>query len=270
MKINDENIRQSDVTMWGIAALACGALAILSANLGAMLPAHLMTGLHATTIEGGSLNQLRAEVAELRSAATRIRSENNRIVSVMTLAAQDNGALVRRVGSIEASLPALFDTGPRGAGVDASLTTAGIGDQETETMETEGGTIVVSRSPMAKNMTIDPQIQDRPSALKTDMATMKAEPMQELTGPASAFGLALGPEVILRDAIVSWKDITRKAGPLLLGLNPVLSGTAGMKEMQLVAGPISGYAEAEQVCKRMVRIGISCLPVPYMGNALPQ
>lgn len=265
-----DKIRQSDVTVWGVAALACGALAILSANLGGMLPTHLMSGLHATNVQSGSLNQLRAEVAALKSDAVRLRSENNRVVSLLTLAEQSNNTLGRRIGFIEASLPALFDTGPRGAGIDASLTTASVGENETETIETEGGTVVVSRTPFGDQPLANPKVQDRPEALDSSIAAAKTEPLQELTGPASAFGLALGPKVIMRDALVTWSDITRKAGPLLLGLDPILSGDSGADELQLVAGPISGYAEAEQVCARMVRIGIACLPVPYMGNALPE
>lgn len=263
-------IRQSDVTAWGIAALACGALAILSANLGAMLPANLMAGLHATKIEGGSLNQLRAEVETLREETGRIRQENNRLMGTVTLAEQENGLLMRRVGAIEASLPALFETGPRGASIDASLTTAGIDEEETETIVTENGTVVVSRRPMIGTSVSEIQIQERPEALEQDAVVAIGEPLKDLTGPASAFGLALGSKVKLSESVVTWKEIIRNAGPLLLGLEPVLSGTAGAEEMQLVAGPISGYAQAEQICTRMVRIGVSCLPVPYMGNALPE
>jgi len=57
---------------------------------------------------------------------------------------------------------------------------------------------------------------------------------------------------------------------LLLGLGPLLSGNAGAEQQRLVAGPIAGYSPAEEICARMIRIGISCLPVPYAGHALPE
>ncbi len=35
---NSEQFRQSDVTVWGIAALVCAGIAVLGANIGSLVP----------------------------------------------------------------------------------------------------------------------------------------------------------------------------------------------------------------------------------------
>jgi len=268
-----EHFRQSDVTFWGIAALVLSALAFLCANLGAILPAHTLTGLHSTRLDGGNLNYLRTQVAELRDEATRIRNDNSRLMNMLTLAEQDQNAVTQRVGAIESSLPVLFETAQSpAANIDKSFTTSAISnDLPVEIREADGGTVAIVRRP------IEEAEQPKPIAPVPETLRMPAMPLPlpprivgSLPAPAVAFGIALGPQVTVQDAFVAWKDITTRAGPLLLGLGPLLSGNAGVEQQRLVAGPIGDYEQAEQLCVRMIRIGISCLPVPYAGQALPE
>lgn len=276
-----ERIRQSDVTFWGVAALALGSFAMLCANLSAILPPSMMTGLHSTRLDGGSLNNLRTQVAELRDETSRIRNENSRLMTMITLTEQDQSAVNQRIGAIESSLPAMMEAtivneGTKNLGLDRSLITASIGEPDRIVRQVEGGSVAVTRQPLEGMAPPEPDI----SAPKPMQMEMPAEPIKISNAPAPtprivspppvSFGIALGPQVTVQDAIVAWRDITTKVGPLILGLGPLLSGNAGVEQQRLVAGPIRDYAEAEQLCVRMIRVGISCLPVPYAGQTLPE
>lgn len=262
-----EQFRQSDVTFWGILALVFGAGALLFGNLSAILPSSTLIALHSPRLDGGNLNMLRTQVAELRDDAVRMRNENTRLMTMFALAEQDQGNVTRRIGAIESTLPVLLEG--NASNIDRSILTSAIG-AEPIVREAEGGSVSVLTTPLEDG------------APKTTSETEPANQMNELPAmPVLAdttlvevdpgvFGVALGPRVTVRDAFVAWKDITNKAGPLLLGLGPLLSGNAGVDNQRLVAGPINDYAQAEQVCVRMIRIGISCLPVPYAGQSLPQ
>ena len=258
------------MTFWGAVALVLGVVAVFGANVSALIPANLTTGLHSTRLQGGNLNHLRAQVAELQSESYRIRSENSRLVTMLKLAEQDQGEVTRRVGAIENSLPILMESVPPGTMIDSSVTTSGIDQADsTQILPAEGGSVAV------KQMPLEPVARPASGSIEDiiEMPSMPAEqpriPVRLNSPTPLAFGIALGPEVTVRDAFLAWKDITSKVGPLLLGLGPVLSGNAGVEQQRLIAGPINDYAHAEQLCARMVRVGISCLPVPYAGSALP-
>ncbi len=265
-----EHFRQSDVTFWGIVALVLGALALLFSNLGAILPPSTLTGLHSTRLDGGNLNYLRTQVADLRDETARIRNENSRLMNMLTLAEQDQNAVTQRVGAIESSLPTLFETAQANAEIDRSFTTSAIAtDPPQEVFEADGGTVAVTRRPF-EQADVAPPVAPVPQTLELPAMPLPLPPRIVGSAPSVAFGIALGPQVTVQDAFVAWKDITTKAGPLLLGLGPLLSGNAGVEQQRLVAGPIGDYEQAEQLCIRMIRIGISCLPVPYAGQALPE
>lgn len=262
------------MTFWGAAALVCAAFAMLLSNISTVLPKSVMTGLHATRIEGGNLNHLRSQVAALEAETSRIRIENNRLMTMMTIAGEDQTDAVRRIGALESSLPDIMESIPAGPGIDRSLLTAGIGDDaEREFEEAEGGTVAYTVEPLEPAAATPGdtmrQIQEMPQIANTTQPQMTPAPTILASNP-SQFGIALGPQVTVQDAYVAWKDITNKAGTLLIGLGPLLSGNAGIDQQRLVAGPINDYAQAEQICIRMIRIGISCLPVPYAGNELPE
>lgn len=268
--------RQSDVTFWGVVALVFGASALLFANLSVVLPKNTLMALHSPRLDGGNLNLLRTQVADLRDEAVRMRNENNRLVTMITLAEQDQGAMTRRVGAIESTLPVLLENTQNGSNIDRSILTSGI-DAAPVLSEVEGGSVAISTTPLEgtapqPTSQIPSTNQGQPQPRRVDQP--KPAPLMPQivanAGDPAAFGVALGPQVTVRDAFVAWKDITSKAGPLLLGLGPLLSGNAGADNQRLVAGPIDDYVRAEQVCVRMIRIGISCLPVPYAGQSLPQ
>lgn len=245
-----------------------------------------MTGLHATRLEGGNLNRLRSELAALQQETAQIRNESGRLMTMLTLAGQDQDEVVRRVGAIESTLPRLLETPAAGPGIDNALLTSGIGDENRQFAEAEGGSVAYTIAPIggAAETPVEPgetetepesaakaeavQAMPQPTVSDAVIADLSRSP-RIIAAPAKSFGIALGPQVTVQDAYLAWKDITNKAGTLLLGLGPLLSGNAGVEQQRLVAGPIDDYAQAEQICIRMIRMGISCLPVPYAGRALP-
>lgn len=253
-------------------ALGLGAVAVLGGNLAAVVPAHMLTGLHSTRLDGGSLNQLRAELASLRDETARMRNENGRLMTMLTLNEQNQGDVTRRVGAIESSLPVLIEEEALGIGVDRFSITSGIGSEEAELIEADGGMVAVTRQPLEGEPVQDaaPSNNEMEVEMPAVPEVATTEPRSRVfTPPPNTFGIALGPRVTIRDAFVSWTDITNKVGPLLLGLGPILSGESGSQK-RLVAGPLSRFSEAEQLCVRMRRVGISCLPVPFEGEALPE
>lgn len=262
-----DQFKPSDVTFWGIAALVFGAGALLFANLGALLPSSTLVAIHSPRLDGGNLNLLRTQVSELREDAVRMRNENNRLLTMFALAEQDQGKVARRVGAIESTLPILLEG--NGPNIDQSIVTAAIGEEPVIT-QADGGSVAVVTRPLDGDASAPVSVEMN----ETMPAELPSIPLisggEQIDGGPNTFGVALGPKVTVRDAFVAWKDITNKAGPLLLGLGPLLSGNAGVENQRLVAGPIDDYTRAEQVCVRMIRIGISCLPVPYAGQSLPQ
>ena len=59
-----DQFRPSDVTFWGVIALVCGAVAVLSANVSAVMPEGVLAGLHSTRIEGANMSQVRAQLTD--------------------------------------------------------------------------------------------------------------------------------------------------------------------------------------------------------------
>ncbi len=267
-----DQIKQSDVTLWGLIALGIAVFAVISANVAAIVPPSVLTGLHATRLEGGSLNNLRMQVADLRNDTAQMRNENNRLLTMIRLANEDQSAVTQRVGAIESTLPVLLNR-DTGSGLDSDLVTSSIGDgpEDTETRNVDGGSVEVTRHDLGagppETPPDTPQDQPMPEAPPA-IRQGSVESVENRDPPR--FGIALGPKVTMEDAYLAWQDIRDKAGPLLIGLGPLLSGNAGTEQQRLVAGPINDYAQAEQLCARVVRIGISCLPVPYAGEDLPE
>lgn len=268
MASSGDHFKSSDVTFWGIVALGLGAVAVLGGNLSAVVPPHLLTGLHSTRLDGGNLNHLRAEVSQLRDETSRMRNENGRLLTMLTLAEQDQGDVTRRIGAIESSLPTLIEENALKVNIDRASITSGIGGKTAELMEADGGMIAVTTQPLegGSPQTTAPEESEMPAIPQT---AATAPQSRVSAPPPDKFGIALGPRVSIRDAFVAWQDITNKVGPLLLGLGPILSGDDTMAQ-RLVAGPLDQFSEAEQLCSRMRRVGITCLPVPYEGDPLPE
>lgn len=254
-----EQFRQSDVTTWAIVALVAAAVAVMGANLSALLPQSMLAGLHKTRIEGASVEQLRSQVADLRDASLALKRENDILKARFTLGEQQSNEVVRRVGALEVSVPLLLESYPGGFPVDRSSVTAAIGTDPVEVFETEGGSVVVRQRPLA------------------DVSAASAnQPLPDLVAPinvavapsTTVYGVALGPAVAIGSAPDAWRDISMKLGPLLFGLAPVLAEESDSDEMRIVVGPIPQLAEASALCSRLERISVSCLPVPYMGTPL--
>ncbi len=281
-----DRIKASDVSFWGMAALSVGAIAVLSANMPSIIPADFATKMHATRLDGASLNHMRAQVNQLKNDAARMRDEYNRLTTMLKLAEQGRNDVTKRIGAMETSLPLLLEAIPPGVKIDNSITTASIGQGSNKTIiEGQGGYAIVSRSAIEETSydgqrdtpqeiikpldeVISPQL---PNKHAPDKQVLDEQSLKEIAvTDNNFFGIALGKEIKTTDAIVAWQDIERKVGTLLLGLKPILSKNDGSDTRMLIAGPIENYAQAEQLCSRMLRVGIACLPLPYEGVEMPK
>tara|TARA_R110002051_G_scaffold110663_2_gene183166 strand:+ start:289 stop:1062 length:774 start_codon:yes stop_codon:yes gene_type:complete len=247
--------RQSDVTSWGIIALVCGGIAVMGANISAVIPTSVLGGLHKTRIEGASLDQLRLQVAELREQTMQLKRDNTVLTTRFALAEQQGNAVQQRVGSLEVSLPRLLELQPPGPAVDRTAVTAAIGDAQV--FEADGGSVTVRRQPMAGATGAGSQ----PLPEIVDGASLAAP-------NAMAFGMALGAAIPAEQALGAWNDLSLKLGPLLFGLSPLLADAADGSDKRIVVGPIADLSEVTALCGRLERISIACLPVPFTGTPL--
>lgn len=249
-----DQIRASDVTFWGIVALACWSIAVLSANLSGLIPTSVLGALHASRLEGGTVNQLRAQVSALEIEAQRVRQENKQFLQRFTLAERASGEVTRRVGALEVSMPRLLDQNSDDPALDRSMT-GSIGTGAVLTFEAEGGSVSVQQRPLI------------PAQASPPMGLAAREAAAAVADP-NAYGLALGFPVEPEDAQAQWQGLTAKVGTLLLGLAPLLAPIEGSSGRHIVAGPLSTRPEAEELCGRMDRVGIPCEPMPFTGEAL--
>ena len=99
----------------------------MSANISALIPQHVLAGLHKTRLEGASLQNLRDQVATLSSETQRLRNENSVLAARFLLDEQYGKEISRRVGALEVTLPKLIEVLPDDAQIDRSNLTAAIG-----------------------------------------------------------------------------------------------------------------------------------------------
>lgn len=254
-----EQFRQSDVTTWGIVALVLAGIAVMGANVSALLPRAVLEGLHKTRIEGASLDQLRQQVAELREEQIRLKRENSVLAARFALEEQQGNDITRRVGALEVSLPRLLESLPDGGNIDRSNVTAAIGTDPALVYEADGGSVVVRQRPM--NGVQPAPAGEQPLPEPIEQAAIAAP------NPA-AFGVALGPAVPAEQAADAWRDLTMKLGPLLFGLSPLLAEEVNSGNQRIVVGPITQLSEATALCGRLERISVSCLPMPFTGTPM--
>jgi hypothetical protein len=253
-RLGGDQIRGSDITFWGLFALICWAIAVFSANVSALIPPGVLGGLHATRLDGGSLNQLRSDVAALETEATRLKQENTVLLQRFMVSEESAGGIARRVGALELSVPRLLEAAAAGSTIDRGAVTAGIGAAR-ESVDVPGGAVSITTSPMVSQSAPSPDVaQAMPQALN-------AAPVSD----SAAFGVALGPPIEADAGPDAWRGMTDRVGTLLIGLAPLLADVEGGPGKRLVAGPIGSEAEARQLCGQMAKVGIACASVPFVG-----
>jgi hypothetical protein len=252
-----EQFRQSDVTTWGIVALVMGGLAVFGANVSAVIPQGILSGLHKTRIEGASLDQLRLQVADLRDQMILLKRENSVLAARFALEEQDGNDVQRRVGALEVSIPRLLEALPANAEIDRTNLTASIGDGQTLSYEAEGGTVAIQQRPMLEAL---PEV---PGAAIDEVQTGSIALPDE-----SVFGIAIGPPTSFEQAPGVWRDLSMKLGPLLFGLSPLLVDEANSDNKRILVGPITLLGEATALCQRLERVSVPCLPMPFTGTPL--
>ncbi|MBU1305004.1 MAG: hypothetical protein KKF33_05735 [Alphaproteobacteria bacterium] len=256
-----EQFRQSDVTTWGIVALVLGGIAVLGANVSAIMPSTILGGLHKTRIEGASVDQLRRQVADLRDQTLQLKRENGVLATRFALAEQQGNAVVQRVGALEVSVPRLLESSASGSRIDRSAMTASIG--QALVYDADGGSVKITREAM-------PGIE--PANGADDSQQPLPDPVVPVAVAAvpnqAAYGIALGSPVSFEQAPETWRDLSMKLGPLLFGLAPLLADEANSENKRIVVGPITQLSEASALCARLERISIACLPMPFDGTPL--
>jgi len=250
-----DRVRASDITFWGLFALLTWALALLGANVTALIPPGVLGGLHASRLDGANVNQLRGQVIALETETARLRQENAVLLQRFMLNEQASGSLTQRVGSLEITVPQLVEAMNTGAmGIDPGSTASTGGD--VTTFDVPGGAVSVRQMPM-------PQ---RAAAVDSQQMPAALEPVRP---DSSMYGIALGPPIDVEEGEAAWTGLNERAGALLLGLAPLLANVEGSSGKRLVAGPIAAESAARQLCGRVARIGIACATVSFTGEPLP-
>jgi cell division protein FtsB len=244
------------VTIWGIVALVCWGGAVLLANISAVIPSSVFAGLHASRLDGGTVAQLRTQVATLSEESQRMRRENNLLLQRFDMTEEQDREITRRVGALEISLPARLETRTGGVAIDDTAVTASIGqDGRMINFDADGGSVSVVQKPLVNTSEMPAQV-------------VSSTPEQIAVDP-DAFGIALGFPVAPEDAEAQWQSLAAKVGTLLLGLAPLLAEVEGSDGVQIIAGPVTDRAQAEELCVRMDRVGIPCSAKPFAGEPLP-
>lgn len=247
--------------MWGIIALGIWAVAILGANLSGLIPPSVYGALHASRLEGSTINQLRSQVATLEEESARMQRENTQLLQRFAMNEEAAGAVTQRVGALEVSVPRILEqaqTQARTAAAIDTTTTGSITSGKTLTFETEGGTVAVQQRPLL------PGSDD----VKLKVVPLTA-PMPLAIPDGSAPGIALGFPVQPDTAEAQWQELLAQVGTMLVGLSPVLADQDGTDGKIIVAGPMVDRASAIELCARIDRAGVPCEPTTYAGQPVP-
>src|SRR3569833_273803 len=113
-----------DVTFWGVFALVVWGVAVLGANLSALIPDNVLGGLHASRLGGATLNQLRGQLDALTPQAALLKQENTVLVQRFMVTEPASGAVTRRVGALELTVPKILESLNNGSPVDQSAVPA--------------------------------------------------------------------------------------------------------------------------------------------------
>lgn len=253
MALPRPNFEHSDVTLWGIAALVCSALAVLSANIGSLIPEQFVSGLHASRLDGGNSGQLRTQIAEVRAENTRINRETRALLARLNLLDDDSGEMIRRLAAVERSMPLLIESLPLSSDIDRSLLTASIAATSPEVYQADGGVIIVRHSALFQDIdTTEGAEQPMPPALD-----------------GLGYGVALGGETPREWAATRRAEILSSTGPLLSGLTFILGETNATANVRIIAGPFDDLEDASILCEPLDIMGIDCEPAPFEGEVWP-
>jgi len=245
---SSQQVVQSDVTAWGIAALVCGAVAVLAANVGGLLPGAFVSTLHATRAQGGNLSQLRAEIVQTQAAAEAVASATRTLQTRFDLIDRTSTELMRRVVAVEQSVPLLVEALPAGSDIDRSLLTASIGPSADSLEAVDGGLMALNRIPLF------------PETVAAD------RPSQPLPARAETFAIVLGTGQDRAWAQARWDTLLDQMGPLLLGLEPrFVDGDTGIS---MLAGPFAAEDGAQTICERLADVGSDCTVGLFEGEPL--
>lgn len=254
-----------EIAHWGIAALTCGALAVLAANLSFLVPSQSLSALHVPYRESGGFNQMRAQLAELEQDRNRIVGDYRALLARFNLLDDDGDEVIRRLAAVEMSLPLLIESLPLESDIDRSLLTASITEIAQEVYEVEGGTMVVRYSPLFDGVAAEPGEQPLPPPLPEAGPTVSDTAAPDL----SLQGIAVGEPVGREELVTSYDDITAAAGTLLLGTSPLFASAEDGDRARIVLGPLPDLASAEAMCGRLTRLEFACDPAPYEGTPWP-
>ncbi len=256
-----DQFRPVDVTLWGITALGIWAVAILGANLSGLIPASVYGALHASRLEGSTLNQLRSQVATLEEQTSKMQRDNTQLLQRFSMNEEAAGVVTQRVGALEVSVPKLLERAAQAKPVTTldTTTTGSITPGKTLTFETEGGTVSVQQRPLL------------PGSNEVQLKVVPlANPMPLTIAPdGTAPGIALGFPVQASTAEAQWQELLAQVGTMLVGLSPVLADKDGTDGKIIVAGPMLDRASAIELCARLDRAGVPCEPTTYAGQPVP-
>lgn len=257
-----ENLSEKDdfgaLARWGIAALSCCALAVLSANMAALVPETTLSALQETRLAGTSHAQMRSQMQALRTDTLRIASQYATLQTRFDLLSDERRDAGRRLAIVEASLPALAESRQAAGAVDHGLVTASIGRSAGEMHEVEGGSILVRQSPLLGTATGPAAPQPLPPAI----APARPEP------DGTSFAVAAGGPVRPAEAMEHYRALLAAAGPLLLGTVPALAEGPDGDGARIVLGPLPDAASAQALCARLARLDVPCLPTAFTGTPL--
>lgn len=259
--------RAGDVTVWGMITLGIWAVAVLGANISGIVPPGAFAALHASRLDGGTLNQLRGQVATLEEEAARMRRENNQLLQRFAMNEDAAGAVTRRVGALEVSVPRMLEeqrvalASPQA--IDPTAT-GSIGGGKVLTFEVEGGSVAVQQKPLSPSgeprFAVVPLDNSIPAEIQRIATADPAQPM---------LGVALGFPVEATDAEAAWQDLLARAGDVLGGLTPLLSEPDAAGARRILAGPATDSFAAQELCSRLDALGTPCEPAPFTGDPMP-
>lgn len=262
---NSHQVHQSDVTAWGVAAIVCGGLAVLSVNVAGLAPDSALSRLHGTRLASGNLTELHTLLEEARATSRQVRRENESLLARFNLMDETSSEMVRRVSAVEQSMPLLIESLPYDSDIDRSLLTASVGDDAPEMIAVDGGQMTIERTPMFAQATPVPGAQPLPPPVESSIQTVAST---NATPAAQGSAAMLGRAVTAETADAEWERLLDTAGPLLLGLEPRLVPGADGESMRLVAGPMRSDSAARALCDHIAKIGVACAVREFAGTPL--